>query len=149
MTNLIPHSAASYIGPRTDANAAAYDGIDFVLRRAQVVRQRNERHRLVQEFRPFQTIGEVLVTVPGLSDWRIWQTDKCAKMYEIDGRYYGCYAKLCRNGEIWSAELFWPDRYGNQPCLPGTSLLEAAQAIEEQIEILRACDHGCVESVEV
>lgn len=88
----------------------------------------------------------------GLSDvmksegWRI-NTDgnKCEKVYDIDGRWYLCRATLSRDGDLWTVELFWPDEDGLYPSIPGSTLEEAARCVEDQIEVLRMCDHGHVD----
>ena len=75
--------------------------------------------------------------------------DKCEKVYRINGRLYLCCANLSRDGEIWTAELFWPNEEGWQPCVPGHTLEEAARWIEQQIEVLCPEGHGRVDCEDV
>jgi len=146
---MTPITATSFLGPRTAENESAHDDINFLLADIRNLSTPlaigRDPDLVVEQFYLYQAIGKIFDTLPFLSGWRVRAGGKCEKVYEIDGRYYTCQAGLSRDGDIWSAELFWPDQYGLQPCVPGASLLIASQRIENQIEKLRPSGHGRVD----
>ena len=76
--------------------------------------------------------------------WHRVSNSACEKVYQIEGRWYLCSATLNADGDFWTAELYWPDEFGNRPCVPGRSLEEAVRRIERQIELCIPCGHGRV-----
>lgn len=146
---MTPLTATSFIGPRTAENESAHDDINFLLADIRNLTTPLAIHRdpdlIVETFELYRAIAKIFDTLPFLSGWRVLADGKCEKVYEIDGHYFTCQAGLSRDGDIWSAELFWPDEFGLQPCVPGESLLVAAQRIENQIEILRPEGHNRVD----